>query len=129
MQMDTEWMIDSFVWHYNEFDSFYNRNGAKRVHMMDRRYLLIQLIGFAGTALFFLSFQCKSNKNLFKVQFVSYLFYTIHMLLLGATTGGISYVINPFRSFWLGSKWEFAKGKLMCVIICMLQILELTEFR
>ena len=52
----------------------------------------IQLIGFLGTILFFVSFQCKNKKNMFKVQFLSYLFYTTHLFLLGAYTGGISYI-------------------------------------
>ena len=82
----------------------------------------IQAIGLIGTALFFLSFQCKSNKNLFRVQFLSYLFYTVHLILLGAITGGISYIINTFRSFCLGSKIEFARSKMMCVIICIMQL-------
>ena len=29
---------------------------------------------------------------MFKVQFLSYLFYTTHLFLLGAYTGGISYI-------------------------------------
>ncbi len=84
--------------------------------------MFIQGVGFAGTILFFLSYQCKSNKTLFRVQFLSYLFYTTHFLLLGAVTGGISYMINTLRSFCLGSKSEFLKGKWMCGIICTLQI-------
>ena len=82
----------------------------------------IQIIGFIGTILFFLSYQCKSNKNLFRVQFLSYLFYTIHLILLGAVTGGMSYILNTVRSFCLGSKIEFAHSRKMCVIICMLQL-------
>ena len=82
----------------------------------------IQAIGLAGTVLFFMSFQCKSNKNLFRVQFLSYLCYTTHLLFLGAITGGISYILNTFRSFCLGSKIEFARSKKMCMIICTLQI-------
>ena len=89
------------------------------------KFLLIQAIGFVGTILFFLSYQCKSNKNLFRVQFISYLCYTVHLLLLGATTGGISYVLNTVRSFCLGSKKEFLKGKAMCAIICVLQLITL----
>ena len=76
--------------------------------------LLIQAIGFCGTILFFLSYQCKRNKNLFRVQFVSYLCYTVHLLLLGAVTGGISYILNTLRSFCLGSKQAFLKSKTMC---------------
>ena len=89
---------------------------------MDSNHIFIQVIGFVGTVLFFVSFQCKNNKNLFRVQFLSYLFYTIHLILLGALTGGISYIINTFRSLCLGSRWEFAQRKEMCVFICLLQI-------
>ena len=89
------------------------------------RFFLVQGIGIAGTVLFFLSYQCKSNKNLFRVQFVSYLCYTVHLLLLGATTGGISYILNTVRSFCLGSKHAFLKGKTMCGIICILQLVAL----
>ena len=89
------------------------------------QFLLIQGIGITGTILFFLSYQCKHNKNLFRIQFISYCCYTIHLLLLGATTGGISYVLNTLRSFCLGSKYSFLKGKKMCGIICALQMVTL----
>lgn len=89
---------------------------------MASNHIFIQVIGFVGTVLFFVSFQCKNNKNLFRVQFLSYLFYTIHLILLGAITGGISYIINTFRSLCLGSRWEFAQRKETCVFICLLQI-------
>ena len=35
------------------------------------RFLLIHGIGFLETILFFVSYQCKNNKTLFRVQFVS----------------------------------------------------------
>lgn len=89
------------------------------------RFLLIQAVGFLGTILFFLSFQFKSNKNLFRVQFLSYLCYTTHLLMLGAVTGGISYILNTVRSFCLGSKYAFLNGKWMCRIICALQVITL----
>lgn len=89
------------------------------------RYLLIQAIGFLGTILFFLSYQFKSNRILFRVQLLSYLCYTTHLLLLGAVTGGISYILNTIRSFCLGSKYAFLKGKGMCVILCGLQLVTL----
>lgn len=87
--------------------------------------VVVQVIGLIGTALFFMSYQCKSNKNLFRVQFLSYLFYTTHLILLGAITGGISYIINGIRSFCLGSKIDFLRSRKMCVIICMLQLMTL----
>ena len=92
---------------------------------MSMKFVMIQAIGFLGTILFFLSYQCKSNKKLFRVQFVSYLCYTVHLLMLGAITGGISYVLNTIRSFCLGSKNDFLKGKEMCCIICILQMITL----
>ena len=100
-----------------------NINDRSESLQMSTRYILIQAIGLVGTILFFFSFQCKSNRSLFRIQFLSYLFYTIHLLLLGAVTGGISYVINVFRSVCLGSRWRFAKGKGMCAAICLAQIL------
>lgn len=87
--------------------------------------MLVQIIGLIGTALFFLSYQCKSNRNLFRVQFLSYVCYTIHLLLLGAVTGGISYVLNTLRSFCLGSRWKFARSGTMCFLICALQVITL----
>ena len=87
--------------------------------------MLVQIIGLMGTALFFLSYQCKSNRNLFRVQFLSYVCYTVHLLLLGAVTGGISYVLNTLRSFCLGSRWKFARSRTMCAIICALQVIAL----
>lgn len=84
--------------------------------------IFIQAIGIFGTILFFLSYQCRSNRKLFRVQFVSYLCYTTHLLMLGAVTGGVSYILNTLRSFCLGSRYAFLKGKAMCGIICMLQL-------
>lgn len=89
------------------------------------KFIIIQAIGFLGTIIFFLSYQCKSNKDLFRVQFVSYLLYTIHLLMLGAVTGGLSYILNTIRSLCLGSKNDFLKGKIMCVLICILQMITL----
>lgn len=87
--------------------------------------LFVQVIGFAGTILFFLSFQCRKNQNLFRVQLLSYLCYTTHLLMLGAVTGGVSYILNLIRSFCLGSNNTFLKGKHMCRIICALQLVTL----
>ena len=89
------------------------------------KFILIQAIGILGTVLFFFSYQFKSNKTLFRVQFISYLCYTAHLLMLGAITGGISYVLNTVRSFCLGSKNAFLKSRIMCGIICALQVITL----
>ena len=87
--------------------------------------IIIQMIGLIGTALFFLSYQFKSNKNLFRMQFLSYLCYTLHLLLLGAVTGGVSYILNTIRSFFFFFIIEFARSKKMCIIICILQMITL----
>lgn len=85
----------------------------------------IQALGVIGAVLFSLSYQCKSNKNLFRTQLLSYLLYTVHLLLLGAITGGISYILNVIRSFCLGSKIKFAHSGKMCGILCMSQLITL----
>lgn len=92
---------------------------------MSLNNLFVQAIGFLGTILFFLSFQCRHNRDLFRVQLASYLCYTTHLLLLGAVTGGISYVLNTVRSFCLSSKHVFLKGKGMCRVLCALQVMTL----
>ena len=92
---------------------------------MSLQFLLIQAIGVLGTISLFLSFQCKTNKNLFRVQFLAYLCYTTHLLLLGAVTGCISYIINTVRSYCLSSKYTFFKGNSMCAILCALQVITL----
>ena len=89
---------------------------------MTPQYILIQLIGFVGTALYLASFQFKKNKMLFRMQLFSYVFYTLHMLLLGAITGGVSYMINCLRSFCLSSEWEFGKSNTACAALCLMQL-------
>lgn len=89
---------------------------------MTLQYVLIQLIGLVGTALYLASFQCRENKKLFRVQLFSYLFYTVHMLLLGAATGGVSYMINCLRSICLSGSRKFGKSRAMCAVLCLLQL-------
>lgn len=92
---------------------------------MTNQYIAVQIIGFLGAILFFISFQCRNNKTLFRFQLLSYLIYTVHLFLLGATTGALSYVVNGFRSFCLSSNWEFGRSKKMCIIICIMQVVVL----
>lgn len=89
---------------------------------MSGKSIFIQAIGLFGTVLFFLSYQCRNNRTLFCVQFVSYLCCTTHLLMLAAITGGISYVLNTVRSFCLGSRSRFLKGKIMCAVLCVMQV-------
>ena len=87
--------------------------------------MFAQLVGLFGTALFFASYQCRDNRQLFRVQFLSYLCYTAHLFLLGAATGAVSYLINTFRSFCLSSRYDFLRSRAMGAVICVLQILAL----
>ena len=87
--------------------------------------MFAQLVGLFGTALFFASYQCKDNRQLFRVQFLSYLCYTAHLFLLGAATGAVSYLINTFRSFCLSSRYDFLRSRAMGAVICVFQILAL----
>ena len=89
---------------------------------MDLKNIGIQLIGILGTVLFFFSYQCKSNRSLFRVQLASYVIYTVHLMLLGAFTGGVSYLINTLRSLCLSTRWKFARGRGMCALLCLLQL-------
>lgn len=87
--------------------------------------MFAQLVGLFGTALFFASYQCRDNRQLFRVQFLSYLCYTAHLFLLGAATGAVSYLINTFRSFCLSSRYDFLRSRAMGAVICVFQILAL----
>mgnify|MGYP002311720485 CR=1 FL=1 len=75
--------------------------------------MFAQLVVLFGTALFFASYQCRDNRQLFRVQFLSYLCYTAHLFLLGAATGAVSYLINTFRSFCLSSRYDFLRSRAM----------------
>ena len=87
---------------------------------MSAKFIFIQAIGFWGSIVFFFSYQCKNNKKLFRMQLVSYICYTMHLLLLGAITGGGSYMLNLVRSFCLSSDNEFLKSRKTCCILCAL---------
>lgn len=86
-------------------------------------YILIQVIGFIGTAFYFISFQCRNNRTLFRVQFLSYLLYTTHLFLLGAVTGAASYILNLIRSLCLSTDNQRLRSNTSCLIICLLQVL------
>lgn len=93
----------------------------KKGRGMSWQYLVVQIIGLVGTVFFFLSFQCKANRDLFRVQLVSYTLYTTHLLLLGAVTGAASYLVNICRSLCLGSRWKPAHSWAMCGLLCAAQ--------
>lgn len=89
---------------------------------MEAKFLFTQFLAILGAVLYFLSYQCRDNRKLYAMQFFSYLVYTAHFILLGAMTGGISYILNLARSLFLASKWEFARSNKMCAILCSMQV-------
>ena len=84
--------------------------------------IVIQLIGFAGTAAYLVSFQFKKNRHLFMMQTAGYIFYTLHYYLLGALTGAGSYMVNLLRSILLSSGKKWATSWWACAGLCALQI-------
>lgn len=92
---------------------------------MEIKFILAQIPAIIGTTLYFLSFQCRSNRKLYTVQIFSYLAYTVHFIILGAMTGGLSYILNLARSLCLASKWKFARSKKMCAFLCSMQLVVL----
>lgn len=60
-----------------------------------------QLLGFLGAALFFASYQAKSNKRLFVLQTVGCLAFCVQFALLGAYSGCLSLLINLVRNLML----------------------------
>ena len=92
---------------------------------MDLKFLLAQILAIAGAVLYFLSYQCRDNRKLYIMQFFSYLVYTVHFLILGAMTGGLSYILNIARSLFLASKWQAARSKKMCFFLCAMHIIVL----
>ena len=89
---------------------------------MGVKFLFAQFLAFCGAVLYFVSYQCRDNRKLYTVQIFSYLFYTVHFFVLGAETGGISYILNLARSIFLAGKWNFARSNKMCMILCSLQL-------
>ena len=84
-----------------------------------------QFLAILGAVLFFFSYQCRDNRKLYTMQFLSYLVYTAHFIILGAMTGGLSYILNMARSLFLASKWKFARSNKMCAILCSVQVVVL----
>ena len=89
---------------------------------MEAKFIFAQFLAFCGAVLYFISYQCRDNRKLYMVQLFSYLFYTVHFFVLGAETGGISYILNLAGSIFLAGKWNFARSNKMCMILCSLQL-------
>ena len=74
---------------------------------------VIQGIGFAGAALFIISYQIKSNRALFFCQMLGCIVFCIQFLLMGAYTGAISLLVNIMRNVLLlrANVWKWAGSR------------------
>lgn len=86
---------------------------------MNLHDLVIQGIGVIGIIFYIVSFQFKSNRGLFTCQTFSYIFYSLHFLLLGAASGGANYLLSIARCAFLASKSEKLHSRAMCAILCI----------
>lgn len=85
--------------------------------------LFIQIIGFIGTIFYLASFQFKDNRKLFRLQFISYIFYVTHFLLLGAITGALSYIVSLISSYCLSSNNKKLHNRNTSIVLCVLLII------
>lgn len=63
--------------------------------------ILVQAIGFIGLLFFFISFQVKTNKQLFSMQTLGCLCFSLQFALLGAYSGCLTVLINIVRNAML----------------------------
>ncbi len=87
--------------------------------------IIIQFIGFIGTAFLVFSFQIKNTQKLFLVQMISNLFYIVHFLLLNAYSGCISMVLNLIRNIVLATNFKWSKWKFWPYIFIIIQFIAL----
>lgn len=75
-------------------------------------YFAAQLVGFIGTGIMFLSYQCKDSKKLFLMQMLSNIAYILHFFMLGAFSGSLNLLVSLLRNFVLiNSNNNWAKNK------------------
>ena len=97
---------------------------------MSIQTIIIQGIGFAGLALFALSFQIKSNKSLYLAQLLGNCMFGIQFLLLGQLTGCLSLFVLIIRNLLLMHYQECAwvrwKGWIALFSVFFIAILVFT---
>lgn len=76
-------------------------------------YISIQMVGFAGLASFFLSYQEKSNRMLYLFQTLASVLFCIQYVLLGAWSGCLSLIVAIIRNIMLArsSSWTWVRWK------------------
>ncbi len=74
-------------------------------------FVIAQLVGFVGTGIMFLSYQCKDSGKLFLMQMLSNIAYILHFFMLGAFSGSLNLLVSLLRNFVLiNSKNKWAKS-------------------
>ena len=86
------------------------------------KFIIAQAIGFIGTGLLILSYQCKNNNKLFFMQMCANVAYIIHFILLNALTGSVAIAIGLVRNALLCSGTKFSKNKIWPVLITICYI-------
>lgn len=87
-------------------------------------YYLIQAIGFAGVAMFILSYQIRSNKALYAFQAIGSLLFCIQFGLLGQLSGSLNLILVIIRNFMLTGcrKYPVLKKKIWPCMITVISI-------
>ena len=83
---------------------------------------IVQGIGFAGVALFIISYQIKSNRALFFFQLLGCAAFCTQFTIMGAYTGAITLFINVLRNTLLlnANRWKWVRSKWTLLVILLL---------
>ena len=82
----------------------------------------IQGIGFAAVAVFFLSYQIRSNRKLFLLQMIGSALFCLQFLLLDAKSGCLSLAVNMLRNLLMmkSGEWKWVKNRICPAVIALL---------
>ena len=86
--------------------------------------IIAQGIGFFGMIGNFISYQQNTNKRIVGVQIFAALFFFVHMLLIGATTGALLNILGALRNFVFfmrPKKW--AESSLWVYVFCVFYLI------
>ena len=89
---------------------------------MDIKYIITQILGAFGYSLLAYSFFKKEKKEILFIQIISYIGFTTHYVLLGATTGTVCNILG-FIALILIYKLNDDKKKKIILIYTLIPIL------
>ena len=82
--------------------------------------IFIQLVGFVGTALTFISYQRKKRKSILLFQAAASTFFAAHFILLGAATGCVMNVLGALRAVIYSSEKKWIRSKAVPAVFLVL---------